>query len=69
MDTVTVDAPVDARDHHTVFVVGFVLPVTQRGTGSVDCVVAAKLSTVPVKLLLVMGIAFKKLSLAGGGLG
>jgi len=56
-------------DHHTVFVCGFVLGTgavrAQGGVGSVVSVVAAELSTVLVKLLVVTAIAFAMLSLAG----
>jgi hypothetical protein len=56
-------------DHHTVFVIGFVLGTgavrAQGGAGSVFSVVAAELSTVLVKLLVVTAIAFAMLSLAG----
>jgi hypothetical protein len=57
-------------DHHTVLVRGFVLGIwavkAHGGVGSVDSVVAAELSTVLVKLLVVIAIAFAILSLAGG---
>ena len=60
----------DVSDHHTVLVRGFVLGTwavkAQGGVGSVDSVVAAELSTVLVKLLVVIAIAFAILSLAGG---
>src|ERR1700674_1996017 len=63
-----VTAPLDAavNDHHTVLVRGFVLRGAQEGVGSVDSVVAAELSTVLVKLLVVIAIAFAILSLTGG---
>lgn len=56
----------DVSDHHTVFVRGFVLPETQGGVGSVDSVVAAELSTVLVKAIVVIGVALAILSLTGG---
>ena len=56
----------DVSDHHTVFVRGFVLREAQGGVGSVDSVVAAELSTVLVKLIVVIGIAFAILSLTVG---
>ena len=59
----------DVSDHHTVLVRGFVLGTwavsAQGGVGSVDSVVAAELSTVLVKLIVVIGIAFAMLSLTG----
>jgi hypothetical protein len=55
----------DVSDHHTVFVRGFALPRAQGGVGSVDSVVAAELSTVLVKLLVVIAIALAILSLTG----
>jgi hypothetical protein len=60
--------PVDAAvsDHQTVFVLGFELPVTQGGVGSVVSVVARELSTVLVKLVVETTIAFAMLSLMGG---
>jgi hypothetical protein len=60
------DPPDDAvNDHQTVFVRGFVLRMAQRGVGSVNSVVAAELSTVLVKLVVVTTIAFAMLSFAG----
>jgi hypothetical protein len=64
------DPPDDTvSDHQTVFVRGFVLGTgavrAQGGVGSVVSVVAAELSTVLVKLLVVTAIAFAMLSLAG----
>ena len=60
------DPPDDAvNDHQTVFVRGFVLRMAQRGVGSVNSVVAAELSTVLVKLVVVTTIAFAMLSLSG----
>lgn len=56
----------DISDHHTVLVRGFVLRPAQGIVGSVDSVVAAELSTVLVKLLVVIAIAFAILSLTGG---
>jgi len=63
---VTAPLVADVSDHHTVFVRGFVLRVGQGGVGSVDSVVAAELSTVLVKLPVVIAIAFAILSLTGG---
>jgi hypothetical protein len=66
---VTESLVADVSDHHTVLVLGFVLGTwavkAQGGVGSVDSVVAAELSTVLVKLLVVIAIAFAILSLAG----
>jgi hypothetical protein len=60
----------DVNDHHTVLVRGFVLGIgavkAQGGVGSVDSVVAAELSMVLVKLVVVVTIAFAILSLIGG---
>ena len=56
----------DVSDHHTVFVRGFVLCVAQGGVGSVNSVVAAELSTVLMKPIVVIGIAFAISSFAGG---
>jgi hypothetical protein len=68
--TVTDPAEPVVRVHHTVFVRGFVLGFgavdAHGGVGSVPSVVAAELSTVLVKLLVVTAIAFAILSLAGG---
>jgi hypothetical protein len=70
VDTVTTALVAVVSDHHTVLVRGFVLGTwavrAQGGAGSVDSVVAAELSTVLVKLLAVIAIAFTILSLAGG---
>jgi len=70
VETVTAPLVVDVSDHHTVLVRGFVLGIwavkAQGGVGSVDSVVAAELSTVLVKLLVVIAIAFAMLSLTGG---
>jgi hypothetical protein len=63
---VTVPAAPAVSVHHTVFVRGFVLREAQGGVGSVDSVVAAELSTVPTKLLVVIGIALAILSFTGG---
>ena len=65
MFAATVPLDPGVSDHHTVFVREFVLPTAQGGVGSVDSVVAAELSTVLVKLPVVMAIAFAMLSLAG----
>jgi hypothetical protein len=66
VDMVTAPLVAEVSDHHTVLVRGFVLREAQGGVGSVDSVVAAELSTVLVKLLDVIAIAFAILSLTGG---
>jgi hypothetical protein len=70
VDMRTLPLVAGVKDHHTVFVRGFVLGfgpvVTQGGVGSVDSVVAAELSTTPTKLFDGIGIAFAKLSFIGG---
>jgi hypothetical protein len=70
VDTVTDPFDAAVSDHHTVFVRGFVLggepAKAQAGVGSVVSVVAAELSTVLVKLLVVTAIAFAILSFTGG---
>jgi len=69
VETVTAPLVADVSDHHTVLVRGFVLGIwavkAQGGVGSVDSVVAAELSTVLVKLLVVIAIALAILSLTG----
>lgn len=57
---------VDVSDHHTVLVREFVLRVAQGAAGSVNSVVAAELSTVSVKPIVVIGVAFAMSSFAGG---
>ena len=66
VDRVIVPLVIDVSDHHTVFVRGFVLREAQGGVGSANSVVAAELSTVLVKLLVVIAIAFAILSFTGG---
>jgi len=66
VDRVIVPLVIDVSDHHTVFVRGFVLREAQGGVGSANSVVAAELSTVLVKLLVVIAIALAILSLTGG---
>ena len=55
------------RDHHTVFVRGFVLEFEQGGIGSVDSVEAPELSTAFEAGELENAIAPTRLSFGGGG--
>ena len=66
MDNVTDPPDAAVSDHHTVFVRGFVLLAAQVMVGSVASVVAAELSTMLVKFVVVTAIAFAMLSLIGG---
>jgi hypothetical protein len=70
VDKVTDPVEPAVSDHQTVLVRGFVLGCcavnAQGGVGSVASVVAAELSTVLAKLLVVTAIAFAMLSLTGG---